>query len=273
MDLLSEAFRALPSVAGSPLAFVAYIVTIAAWLWGIQRSRRLNLVLNRLDSIPRAERAELIRSEMGAILPTKVSAEEWLRGRRQQYLLAAYTATAVTVLGITAISAWKGSAQLEIDSVQQVLAVAQDTLELSHLQQTSERHRYTFDITVRNPSIEPVSITDIRIIFDPGTGGAIASVQEISGTYFIRVSDEGTDTEGPVGRVKAYAWYPSGRGSLIVKSPLAQKVEPRSVDRFRVTVEFPEGYQFRGAMKEAALLVMWNDERYERSKSIKLAGG
>jgi hypothetical protein len=249
---------------------VGYIVTIAAWVWEIHRNKRLKLVLKHLDQIPESQRVKFIRDTIDVDVPKTISAEQWLRGKKHQYFLLALVISALTVLAIFAIAAWKGSARLDIDSVQQVLDLEGEELELAQSQAASKEHRFIFDITVRNPTPEPVSITDIRIVFDPDMGPAIASVQEISGTYIIRISEEGTVTTSPVGRFEAYAWYPSGSGTLYVKSPLAQTVEPRSVDRFRVIVEFPEHYQFRGDMKEAALQVLWNDERYERSKSIKL---
>ena len=271
MEFLQEAIKALPTVAGSPLALIGYLATIAAWIWAITRNRRIKLVLEHIKDIPEGDRAETLRNEMGVVLPDNISAEEWICSKKHQYFLIAFIVLALTILTIIAIAAWKGSARLELNSVQQVLSIDGDELELSHgLTEESDR-RYIFDITLRNPSLEPVTVTDIRIIFDPATGPAIASVEEISGTYVIRVSETGAVTDSPVGRFKSYAWYPSGSGQLYVKSPLSQTVEPLSVDRFRVIIDFPNNYQFRGDMNTALLQVMWNDERYARSKTINLA--
>lgn len=285
MDLLKEALSVLPSVATSPMAFVGYLATILAWVWAISRSQRFKLLLSKLKDIPESDRAIVIQHEMGAVLPAKVSAEQWIRAKKQQYFFLAFVLLLLTTLSIIAISVWKGGAQLKIDSVQEVLPplqTAQDNenipgelskekLRLNQVLPESKRHRYIFDVTLRNPSSEPVTVTDIRIIFDPGTGGGLANVEEISGTYVVRIDENGATTTGPVGRFQAYAWYPSGQGRLHVKSPLSQTVKPQSTDRFRIIIEFPQDYSFRGTMEEAILQVLWNGSEYEKSQRIRLA--
>jgi len=104
MDFLKEALNALPSVAGSPMAFVGYIATIASWIWAVTRNQRIKILLERIKDIPESDRAETIRNEMGVILPSNINPEEWIRSRKHQYFLIAFIVFSITVLSIVAIS-------------------------------------------------------------------------------------------------------------------------------------------------------------------------
>jgi hypothetical protein len=292
VDFLARALDALPHVAASPLAFTGYVFTLAAWIYAISRSQRLKTLLDRIKDVPPAERSRLIQLELGEVLPDKITPEQWIQSKKHRYFFAAFVLLLVTVLAIGAMAIWRGRAQLSIDDVQEVLPPAPRTSRPTGLVRLalasatdsdapkvgfdrpateSLKYQYTFDITLRNPSEEPVAVTDVRVVFDPGTGSGLAAVQEISGTYVVRVDKTGAETQGPAGRFQAYAWYPSGAGRLIVKSPIAQTLKPKSVDRIRIVVEFPTDYSFRGKMERAVLEVLWNGNRHERSKTIILA--
>jgi len=291
MDFLSKALEALPSIATSPLAFVGYVLTVAAWVYAVFRARRLKLLLARLSDIPEVDRARIIQLELGEVLPVNITAEQWLRGKRQKYFFVAFILLLVTLVSVLAVAIYQGQARLLIDDVQEVLPAPKKKsslqgglvrvqlnnpsgtkqVELAEDPADQRKYRYTFDITLRNPSPEPVNATELRIIFDPGKGGAIASVQEISGTYVVAVTRTEATTSTPLGRFQAYAWYPSGSGRLHVKTPIAQTLAPKSVDRIRIIVEFPDDYRFLGPMEDAVLQVYWNANRYEQSIPIKLA--
>lgn len=290
MDFLTKALQALPLIAMSPLAFVGYVLTLVAWVYAVFRSRRLKLILARLPDIPETDRAKTIQLELGEVLPANITAEEWLRGKRQKYFFVAFVLLLVTFISIVAVAIYQGRARLVIDDVQEVLpppkkssaaagfirvqlneATASAPLHMLEDTAGKLKYRYTFDITLRNPSPEPVNATELRIIFDSGKGGGLANVQEITGTYVVAINSSGATTLSPVGRLRAYAWYPSGRGRLHVKTPIAQTLAPKSVDRIRIIVEFPNDYSFLGPMEEAVLEVYWNSTRYERSAPIRLA--
>ncbi|MDR8394428.1 hypothetical protein NC796_25000 [Aliifodinibius sp. S!AR15-10] len=72
----------LPSVAGSPLALIGYLATIAALL---PHNRRINLVLNHIKDIPEGEIEETLRNEMGVVLPSDISAKGWIKSKKHQY--------------------------------------------------------------------------------------------------------------------------------------------------------------------------------------------
>jgi hypothetical protein len=280
MDFLTKALQALPLIATSPLAFLGYVLTLVAWVYAVFRSRRLKLILARLPDIPETDRAKTIQLELGEVLPANITAEEWLRGKRQKYFFVAFVLLLVTFVSIVAVAIYQGRARLVIKKssaaagfIRVQLNEATASAPLHMLEDTAEKlkYRYTFDITLRNPSPEPVNATELRIIFDSGKGGGLANVQEVTGTYVVAINSSGATTLSPVGRLSAYAWYPSGSGRLHVKTPIAQTLAPRSVDRIRIIVEFPNDYSFLGPMEEAVLEVYWNSTRYERSAPIRLA--
>lgn len=106
MDFLRKAIESIPQAAGNPLAFILFLATLIAWVWIAQRSRRLKLLLSRLEQVPTTKRAELIRAEMGVVLPEKISPEQWIRSRKHQYFLVGYLALCFLVLGLVGIISW-----------------------------------------------------------------------------------------------------------------------------------------------------------------------
>jgi hypothetical protein len=61
-----EAFlKALPTVATSQLAYVAYILTLVAWVVIAWRVRRYQYLLKNLRALPSKDRLAAIKAEMG----------------------------------------------------------------------------------------------------------------------------------------------------------------------------------------------------------------
>ena len=79
MSFLEKALAALPGVATSPLAFVAYLAAVTACAgiaWRVNRNRQL---LQHLDKLPEKARLEALRMEMGAVrLKSGLSPEQWI---------------------------------------------------------------------------------------------------------------------------------------------------------------------------------------------------
>ncbi|WP_297771566.1 hypothetical protein [uncultured Roseovarius sp.] len=110
MEALQSLIQTLPDVAGSPLALVAYLATVSAVIFFWSRSARIKLLLSKLEKVPESDVADLIKHEMGAILPENISADEWLKSRRQSYYFYAtlsilFVVIVVLALGIFRISA------------------------------------------------------------------------------------------------------------------------------------------------------------------------
>lgn len=88
MDFLTQALKALPTVAKSPLALVAFIVVVLAWLiLGLKVNRNRN-VLKHLKDIPAKDRLAALEAEIGRVrIKSGLTADEYLRSRIHQYWL------------------------------------------------------------------------------------------------------------------------------------------------------------------------------------------
>src|SRR6185436_6139151 len=100
MQFLESALRQLPEVAKSPLAFVAYVVTIAAWVFIASKVQRQKILLSRLEAVPARDRAAVIHNEMGTAVPSNISAEQWIRARIHQYYFSGFVLLCFLFLAI-----------------------------------------------------------------------------------------------------------------------------------------------------------------------------
>lgn len=100
---MSEFLRQLHVVALSPLAFVAYIALIVAWLVLGSRVIRNRNLLKSLKDLPEKERTEALRNEMGVVLPKDISAGQWLRSRVYFYYFLAFITICFGVVIVIAI--------------------------------------------------------------------------------------------------------------------------------------------------------------------------
>jgi hypothetical protein len=105
MDL-SAFLKSLPAAASSPLALVAYVLTLlAATLLAMRVARNRNL-LRRIDQIPADERRLTLQAEMDTVIPNEISAEEWvtLRTRRLYFSAFAIVCACITLVIVIALA-------------------------------------------------------------------------------------------------------------------------------------------------------------------------
>src|SRR5512135_3290283 len=109
MGFLQRALEALPKAAASPLAFIAFLATVAAWLWYAYKrqqfekvSKQVDQVLMPLGAVPKAKMAETIRECLktvtGVVLPASIDPEQYIRVRKHQYFLIAFLALLFLIL-------------------------------------------------------------------------------------------------------------------------------------------------------------------------------
>jgi hypothetical protein len=97
-DFLWHALKVLPVVGASWQALVGYVVTVVAWLMAVYRVHRSATVLATLEKVPEKDRARVLERELGgAFLADGMSAKQYLRHQRQQYVSYAIIATVVTI--------------------------------------------------------------------------------------------------------------------------------------------------------------------------------
>jgi hypothetical protein len=110
---LSSIIDAIPQVSNSPLALVAYLSVVGAWIllgWRIKRNRNL---LGHLDKLPEKDRIEALRMEMGEqSLRTALSPEQWLRSRIHKFLFYGFTILCVAVVVIFALAGIEAKGQV-----------------------------------------------------------------------------------------------------------------------------------------------------------------
>jgi hypothetical protein len=99
MEFITQALKALPSVASSPLALVAYIVAVGAWLLIALRVQRHKGLLTNLEKLPSRDRLAALKDEMG-VTPLKegLTAEQYLKSRIHLYYILAFGILCLTVV-------------------------------------------------------------------------------------------------------------------------------------------------------------------------------
>jgi hypothetical protein len=270
MNALLETLKSLPTIAGNPLAVIAYLVVIGAWLLSYFRTARFKSLIDRISSLPEADRKSILATEMNTVIPETISAEDWLRGKRQLYVVVAYVLTLVVAV-LLLVLAFFNRGGLSIDSVgiktgwldfvQQAQAESSNAVVNSFQKRSdSSKHDFRFDLILRNSSDKPVTVTNIIVTFDPDESGFLSGAMEISNTYVVMLREDGSGTvNSRAGDDTAHAWYPNTDGKvLIVKMPLQQTLPPLSTDRFVLKIRFPDDYRFKGPMEKAKLRLTWN---------------
>jgi hypothetical protein len=98
MDVIIAFIRAIPSAAASPLALIAYLATLVAWVIIAFRVNRFRELMKRIELLPEADRLAAIKAEMGRVdVPRGLTGEQYLRMRIHTFLLIAFLALCGTV--------------------------------------------------------------------------------------------------------------------------------------------------------------------------------
>jgi hypothetical protein len=97
--------RAIPDAASSPLAFVAYIFTIASWTALSWRVTRYRSMLKQLPLLPENDRLKAMKMELGFIdVPKNLTPADFLRSRIHTFLFAGFCILCLCALAITALA-------------------------------------------------------------------------------------------------------------------------------------------------------------------------
>gem|GEM_PF-5516478 len=130
-----------------------------------------------------------------------------------------------------------------------------------------------FDVFVRNSGDRPALLSTIHVWFDEHLrpSRAPADMQRITAVYTVAVDSTGANVRGAELNSPAYAYYPNpGSPVLIVESPIAQTLGPRSTDRFRVQFNFLDDAEIRGPLEQVRVAVDFNDGEEASFKPIEL---
>ena len=137
-EFLRSAFSAIPKAAQNPLALVAYLAAVAAWVFIAARVNRNKSLLANLQKIPASDRLAALRLEMVDIpIPDSVTPTEWLKARNQRYYFWGFIALCFVLVVLFAVASFtaaqttealKGSAE-KIESASQSIERANDPVE------------------------------------------------------------------------------------------------------------------------------------------------
>lgn len=98
--------KALPAVATSALALVAFLTLVVAWLFLALRVRRNKHLLDALEKLPPGQRLKALQAEMGHVTPPKnFSAAQWLKWQTRRLYVSGGAIT-VGVVAITLLAAY-----------------------------------------------------------------------------------------------------------------------------------------------------------------------
>jgi endonuclease YncB( thermonuclease family) len=138
-NFFRSALSSLPTVASSPLAFIAYLCLVGSWLAIALKVRRNKNILKHLDKIPTTDRLRVLQLEMGAIhLKSGFTPEQWMRARIHHYYFLGFVLLCLVIIVIFVIATVVGNRDAQGN------AEADMTLDSSN-GSTATSRRFLFD--------------------------------------------------------------------------------------------------------------------------------
>lgn len=153
----SEFFSSIKTAATSPYALIAYLCLVAAWVYIATRGFRLRHISKIIMAVPENDRAALLAKEYNTTPRKGLSAEQWIRSRKQLLLFLAFISLVVAV-AVVAVTAMLTPTKRPQSPVVTVPAPAQD---LTGIQRTLEEINRNLALTGR-PTISAVQMEAIK---------------------------------------------------------------------------------------------------------------
>jgi hypothetical protein len=97
-EFFSSSASWLPAVSNSPLALVGLIVLLVSATVLFWKQSQLRSLARTLEAVPEGDRLERIRLDYGVRPRSGVSAQTWLRSRRQEFLFLGFVSSLLTGL-------------------------------------------------------------------------------------------------------------------------------------------------------------------------------
>ncbi len=115
MAFLNAALSAIPSVAGSKYALIAYALAIGAYVIFVWRVARNKNLLKSLEKLPARDRLSALELEMGGVrFSHGISPEQWLRSRIHRYYFLAFFVGCLLIFGILLISSLVAAGKIDV---------------------------------------------------------------------------------------------------------------------------------------------------------------
>lgn len=116
MEFFAAALQALPDVAMSPLAMLAYTITICAYVFVAIRVTRHKNLLRALSSLPESDRLAALKDEIGnPHLKAGISPAQWIKNRIHTYYLIAFIVACFTTITIASLAVIRVRGHVDVD--------------------------------------------------------------------------------------------------------------------------------------------------------------
>lgn len=131
------------------------------------------------------------------------------------------------------------------------------------------------DLFVRNSGDKPAQISTVKVWFDEHLRNARApsGMIPLSEVYAVTMDSTGGMVQGAQSNLNSpvKAWYPyPTEPVLIIETPVAQSLGPRSTDRFRIQYNFLDSMLSKGPREQLRVVVFYNDGKSTESPPIKI---
>jgi tetratricopeptide (TPR) repeat protein len=102
--MIEKFIAALPAAATNPYAFIAYLVLIGTFTYISIAQFRLRTIARIIESLPEKDRRPLLQKEYNVLPASGLTAEEWIRSRRQLLIFWLLIVVIVSGLAIVVIA-------------------------------------------------------------------------------------------------------------------------------------------------------------------------
>ncbi|MBW3622730.1 MAG: hypothetical protein KY468_04895 [Armatimonadetes bacterium] len=103
MEWFKAVLQQLPTAATNPLAFVAYVAVVIAWVVVAVKVSTYKVLMSKLDHIPSEDRRNVLEIQMGP-MPEHISPKDYLELKKRQYLLFGFLTVCGAVVMLFAMA-------------------------------------------------------------------------------------------------------------------------------------------------------------------------
>lgn len=106
-SFLRDFLNSLPAAAISPLALVAYLGTLITWAYVSTSEKKLQLVLQNIQSFPEDQRRATVTEVLKAEIPANLKAAQYVQILKDRNRLLGFLAVCCSIVIILAMASWK----------------------------------------------------------------------------------------------------------------------------------------------------------------------
>lgn len=101
---MQDFLQAIPTAASSPYALAAYAIAAVIFLFAGAKLRLTKMLLTQVSTMPLSERRRALEIATGTILPTNISAEQWIRNNRIRWFFLTLASLMIVVMVIATVA-------------------------------------------------------------------------------------------------------------------------------------------------------------------------